>query len=118
MVGHEEPLHETIHGSMIAAQWTVEESDLAIYELQGRKFGSGDEGASVLCQFICAEQGRHAHIDYCRGLDDCRGTEREHIQERMKPDVHRAKDWITHRLKWARSGKALDSAFSLYHCSP
>ncbi|KAF8607201.1 hypothetical protein BDV93DRAFT_520086 [Ceratobasidium sp. AG-I] len=104
-LGHPQRLHETSHGSMTTTQWAVEGADQnAVYELQGRKFGSGDEGGPMLCHLLCADQGRHAHIDYCRDVDNCGGPECEHISERMHPDVDQAKDWISHRLKWARSG--------------
>ncbi|KAG8713471.1 hypothetical protein FRC09_018671 [Ceratobasidium sp. 395] len=90
---------------MTATKWVVEGSDAnPIYELQGRKFGSGDEGAPMLCSLVCAAQGRHAHIDYCRDPSNCGEPECEHINERMHPQPDRAKDWISHSLSWARSG--------------
>ncbi|KAB5590852.1 hypothetical protein CTheo_5695 [Ceratobasidium theobromae] len=105
-IGHTQNLHETSHGSMISTQWAIERADpSSVYELNGRKFGIGDEGAPMLCHLVCTEQGRHAHIDFCRDLDGCRGgAEWEHINERMHPEIDRPKDWISHRLKWARSG--------------
>ncbi|QRW25749.1 cytochrome P450 family protein [Rhizoctonia solani] len=75
-----------------------------VYELQGRKFGSGDEGAPMLCNLVCAAQGRHAHIDHCRDPGNCSNTDCEHIAERMHPDPNREKDWISHATFWARSG--------------
>ncbi|KAB5588316.1 hypothetical protein CTheo_8242 [Ceratobasidium theobromae] len=104
-IGYTQNLHETSHGSMVSTQWTIEGADFdSIYELNGRKFGVGDEGAPMLCHLVCAEQGRHAHIDFCRDSEDCGGHEWEHIGERMHPEIDRPKDWISHRLKWARSG--------------
>ncbi|CAE6457353.1 unnamed protein product, partial [Rhizoctonia solani] len=106
-LGHPQQLHETSHGSMITTQWAIQgtNQDDARYELNGRKFGIGDEGAPMLCHIMCSNQGRHAHIDFCREPDTCQGgVELEHISERMHPDPNRPKDWISHRLNWARSG--------------
>ncbi|KAG8795910.1 hypothetical protein FRC12_008165 [Ceratobasidium sp. 428] len=102
---HTQQLHETSHGSMTATKWVVEGSDSnPVYELQGRKFGSGDEGAPMLCSLVCAAQGRHAHVDYCRDPDNCDEPECEHIDERMHPEPGRPKDWVSHGLSWARTG--------------
>ncbi|KAF8607199.1 hypothetical protein BDV93DRAFT_591195 [Ceratobasidium sp. AG-I] len=110
-LGHPQRLHETSHGSMTTTQWAIEGADQnAVYELQGRNFGTGDEGGPMLCHLVCADQGRHAHIDYCRDPVNCREPECVHISERMSPNINQAKDWISHHLKWARSGKALISA--------
>jgi hypothetical protein len=91
---------------MTTTQWVIQGTDQnTIYELKGRKFGNGDEGTPMLCHLVCADQGRHAHIDLCRDPNNCHGgAEWEHINERMYPDPKRPKDWISHRLKWARSG--------------
>ncbi|KAH7337773.1 hypothetical protein B0J17DRAFT_573266 [Rhizoctonia solani] len=105
-VGHGQQLHDTSHGSMITTQWVLQpDRDDAdpVYELEGRKFGTGDEGAPMLCNLVCAAQGRHAHIDYCRDLGNCSNTDCEHIRERMHPDPDREKDWISHATFWARS---------------
>jgi hypothetical protein len=93
---------------MSATQWVVEgDDDNPVYELQGRKFGSGDDGAPMLCNLVCSAQGRHAHIDYCRDPDpdNCNDPESEHIVERMNPDPDEPKDWISHGTFWARSGR-------------
>ncbi|CAE7194406.1 unnamed protein product [Rhizoctonia solani] len=107
-LGHPQQLHETSHGSMTNTEWAIQGTNLdARYELDGRNFGIGDEGAPMLCHLVCSAQGRHAHIEFCREPDasSCQGTaELEHIRERMLPDPHLPKDWISHRLKWARSG--------------
>ncbi|KAG9119443.1 hypothetical protein FRC07_005532, partial [Ceratobasidium sp. 392] len=98
-------LSDEAHGSMTATKWALEKSDAnPMYELEGRKFGSGDEGASMMCSLICKAQGRHAHIDYCRNPDNCDEPEYEHINELMHPEPDRPKDWTSHRLSWARSG--------------
>ncbi|KAF8607193.1 hypothetical protein BDV93DRAFT_303052 [Ceratobasidium sp. AG-I] len=100
-------LHDTSHGSMTATQWAMEgEDENQAYEIQGRKFGSGDHGAPMMCNMVCAAQGRHAHIDYCEEVDpdDCNNPESEHITERMNPNPEQAKDWISHGTYWARSG--------------
>ncbi|KAF8685043.1 hypothetical protein RHS04_00827 [Rhizoctonia solani] len=104
--GHGQQLHDTSHGSMITTQWVLQsdKDDVdPVYELQGRKFGSGDEGAPMLCNLVCAAQGRHAHIDHCRDPGNCSNTDCEHIAERMHPDPNREKDWISHATFWARS---------------
>lgn len=106
-LGHPQQLHETSHGSMITTQWVVEGDDANPgYELDGRKFGSGDEGAPMLCNLVCSAQGRHAHIDYCRSVDPdgCNDRDCEHIPNRMHPEPNRPKDWISHATHWARSG--------------
>ncbi|CAE6468707.1 unnamed protein product, partial [Rhizoctonia solani] len=106
-LGHGQQLHETSHGSMITTQWVLQpdaDDEDPAYELQGRKFGSGDEGAPMLCNLVCAAQGRHAHIDFCRDPGSCSNTDCEHISERMHPDPDRPKDWISHATYWARSG--------------
>ena len=91
---------------MVTTQWVIDQSDInTVYELRGRKFGSGDEGGPLLCNLVCADQGRHPHIDYCRQLNHCEGPEHQHIMEQISPNPERAKDWISHRLKWARSGR-------------
>ncbi|ELU39519.1 cytochrome P450 [Rhizoctonia solani AG-1 IA] len=102
---HPQQLHETSHGSMTTTQWAIQGTNQDTrYELDGRSFGIGDEGAPMLCHLVCSAQGRHVHIDYCREPGNCiGGTEFEHIKERMYPDPERSKDWISHRLKWARS---------------
>ncbi|GAB1520449.1 hypothetical protein RhiTH_003524 [Rhizoctonia solani] len=104
--GHGQQLHETSHGSMITTQWVLQpdaEDEDPAYELQGRRFGSGDEGAPMLCNLVCAAQGRHAHIDFCRDPANCLNTDCEHISELMHPDPGRPKDWISHATYWARS---------------
>lgn len=85
----------------------MEGEDDPVYEIQGRKFGSGDHGTPMLCNLVCAAQGRHAHIDYCEEADanDCNNAESEHITERMNPNPDQAKDWISHGAYWARSGR-------------
>ncbi|CUA74082.1 E3 ubiquitin-protein ligase TRIP12 [Rhizoctonia solani] len=106
-LGHGQQQHETSHGSMSMTEWVLQTNDDdadPVYELQGRKFGMGDEGAPMLCNLVCAAQGRHAHIDYCRDPGNCSNTDCEHIMERMNPDPDREKDWISHATFWARSG--------------
>ncbi|CAE6371963.1 unnamed protein product [Rhizoctonia solani] len=106
--GHAQQLHETSHGSMTTTQWVLEsDKDDAglVYELQGRKFGSGDDGTPMFCHLVCAAMGRHAHIDYCRRDSEyCSNTDCEHITKRIRPNPDREKDWISHATFWARSG--------------
>ncbi|KAG8694060.1 hypothetical protein FRC08_008731, partial [Ceratobasidium sp. 394] len=104
-LGHPQRLHETGHGLMTTTKWVVEGDDASpVHQLQGRKFGPGDEETPMLCSMACAARGRHAHIDYCHGPNNCNGPECEHIQERIHPEPNRPKDWVSHGLAWARSG--------------
>jgi hypothetical protein len=95
---------------MIATQWLVEgDAQDAIYELQGRRFGSGDQGGPMLCSVLCAQQGRHAHVDYCRtmaGSHCAPGPEYQHITTRLLPNPTTPKDWVSHKLYWGRSGES------------
>ncbi|KIM22922.1 hypothetical protein M408DRAFT_331422 [Serendipita vermifera MAFF 305830] len=101
-LGHTEPEHSTNHGSMTQTEWIIEGDDDTILEVQGRKYATGDSGAPMLCSLLCETLGRHVHVDSCRPDEDgsCVGAELEHV----KRPGGRAKDWITHRLFWARSG--------------
>ena len=93
---------------MSKSRWAVDDPD-AVVELNGRKFGSNDDGAPMMCNLFCQEMGRHVHIDYCRADFDgiCNGTDVQHILARLNPNPDRPKDWITHELFWRRSGKGL-----------
>ncbi|CUA74250.1 Sterol 3-beta-glucosyltransferase [Rhizoctonia solani] len=104
-LGHPQQ-HETSHGSMIKTRWLLDgPSTNASYELQDRKYGSGDRGSTVLCSLLCSQQGRHAHVDYCRqGSGVCGGDEHQHINTAIGLNPGLPKDWISHRLYWARSG--------------
>ncbi|KAF9531678.1 hypothetical protein CPB83DRAFT_848544 [Crepidotus variabilis] len=104
-LGHSQQEHETSHGSMSRTRWAMEDQD-GVVELKGRKFSSDDEGAPMMCSLFCQDMGRHVHIDFCRGNPDvlCDGPDLQHIHSRMKPDLDRPKDWITHELFWKRSG--------------
>ncbi|KAF9525383.1 hypothetical protein CPB83DRAFT_772200, partial [Crepidotus variabilis] len=105
-LGHSQQEHETSHGSMSKSQWAMEDADVVL-ELKGRKFGSKDEGAPMMCNLICQDMGRHVHIDFCRadaeGDGDCTGPDVQHISVRLNPEPNRDKDWITHDLFWKRS---------------
>jgi hypothetical protein len=100
--GHSQPEHETSHGSMAQTEWFIEGDDDAILEVRGRKYAAGDSGGPMLCSLVCSELGRHVHIDPCRPDEDgnCVGAELQHIDSSSGN-----KDWITHRLYWARSGE-------------
>ncbi|KAJ7587977.1 hypothetical protein C8J56DRAFT_860684 [Mycena floridula] len=101
--GHPQEEHETSHGSMSETKWAVEGPEGTALELNGRKFGADDEGAPMMCNLVCQELGRHAHLDYCR-KDACGSSEIEHIRERLTPHPNKPKDWISHKLYWSRSG--------------
>lgn len=47
---------------MSATRWVIQDDE--VYELQGHRYGTNDEGAPVLCSLVCADQGRHVHIDF------------------------------------------------------
>ncbi|KAF9064891.1 hypothetical protein BDP27DRAFT_1467712 [Rhodocollybia butyracea] len=106
-LSHSQQLHETRHGSMSKTTWSLENPDEAI-ELGGRKFGTGDDGAPMLCNIVCTDRGRHPHADYCRAPtgQPCRPVEGvQHIAHQIRPHPNRPKDWITHSLHWRRMGK-------------
>jgi hypothetical protein len=90
---------------MSKTRWAVDGPDNTI-EVNGRRFAPNDDGAPMMCNLICQAMGRHAHIDNCRATDgsSCQGAEVQHIRTRMHPNPDLAKDWITHRLYWGRSG--------------
>lgn len=103
--GHPQRQHETAHGSMQHTVWALENSDLSSIEVDGHRFGALDGGAPQLCSMYCSHRGRHVHLDYCRNWpDQCREAESEHIDERLVPEPDQPKDWISHRLFWARTG--------------
>ena len=91
---------------MTQTRWAVAGPDGTSLEIEGRRFSSNDEGASMLCQFVCKLMGRHVHIANCRSADGgpCYGTDVEHINEKLSPDPDKAKDSITHALYWRRMG--------------
>ncbi|KAF8306096.1 hypothetical protein DL93DRAFT_250101 [Clavulina sp. PMI_390] len=105
--GHAQAIHSTSHGSMEQTVWSIDGDEDAVREIEGRKFTSGDSGAPMLCSMVCKQLGRHAHIAYCRSSNPraCSDREVQHIAKRMAPEPHRPKDWITHKLHWARAGK-------------
>ncbi|KAG8930696.1 hypothetical protein FRC01_002390, partial [Tulasnella sp. 417] len=104
-LGHLQPEHDTAHGSMERTAWAVEGNSDAVVEVKGRKFAAQDDGAPQLCSSICRNLGRHAHIDYCRNAKgQCQEAESEHIDTPMLPNRNRAKDWVSHKVFWARTG--------------
>ncbi|RPD81278.1 hypothetical protein L226DRAFT_549908 [Lentinus tigrinus ALCF2SS1-7] len=105
-LGHPQQEHETSHGSMSKTKWAVDGPDGTALEVNGRKFGTNDDGAPMLCSMYCRSMGRHAHIDWCRSGNPraCAGAELEHINAPMQPHPQKAKDWISHNLYWKRTG--------------
>lgn len=75
-------------------------------ELNGRRFGTSDDGAPMMCNLICQSMDRHAHLDYCRTdpKQSCAGSDHEHITTHLAPNPDQPKDWISHKLYWRRSG--------------
>ena len=105
--GHPQQEHETSHGSMSRTRWAIDGPDDVPIQIKGRKFSTNVEGASLMCNLVCLEMGRHVHIDYCRADDEaaCTGNEQlQHLTKKLEPNPHRAKDALTHRLFWKRSG--------------
>jgi len=104
-LGHAQLEHETSHGSTMGTHWTVDGPDGASLQLGGRKFTS-DDGAPVMCNFVCSSIGRHVHIDYCRsnGNGPCDTAEVQHINDRINPEPEKPKDAVTHSLYWQRMG--------------
>ncbi|KAG8904121.1 hypothetical protein FRB99_002205 [Tulasnella sp. 403] len=109
--GHQQPEHETLHGSMDQTAWAVEGGEDASVEMHGHRFGSQDNGTAQLCSMVCKDIGRHAHLDYCRTFSDfpaptheCHDPDTEHIDYLMSPNPNRPKDWVSHRAFWARTG--------------
>jgi len=107
--GHPQREHETGHGSMSRVKWMVEGQEGATLEANGEKFVTNDDGAPMMCNFYCADLGRHVHVDYCRSANpvSCSGADIQHISTRVHPNPERAKDWITHSLHWKRMGGPL-----------
>lgn len=104
--GHPQNEHETAHGSMEHTAWAIEGNADATVEIQGRKFAAQEGGAPQLCSSVCRDLGRHAHIDYCRNeKGPCQEPESEHITTPMLPNRSRPKDWVSHKVFWARTGE-------------
>jgi len=102
---HTQLEHETSHGSMFQTTWSIDGPDDTAFEVQGHKYATGDSGAPMLCSLFCGTLGRHAHISPCRSSSGvCSQPEVQHIHTPMAPDPDEPKDWISHRLFWARSG--------------
>lgn len=90
---------------MSKTRWSIEGPDDTILELNGHRFGSNDDCAPVMCNLVCKDMGRHAHLDYCRSDGSaCVGLELEHIIARLSPNPDKPKDWVSHGMYWRRSG--------------
>lgn len=123
--GHPQREHETAHGSMQKAIWSIEGSEGSTIEMEGHRFGAQESGAPQLCFMVCKHLGRHAHVDLCRNSPAyCQEADSEHALERILPEPDVPKDWVSHRLHWARMGfkdpysRADQAEFALcdYHC--
>ncbi|KAG8960525.1 hypothetical protein FRC03_006451 [Tulasnella sp. 419] len=103
-LGHSQPLHETAHGSMENTRWLIEDGNEV--ELLGRRFVGHDSGGPQLCNMVCAQLGRHTHVAICRTPHDvpCHGNDWEHSADVFFPFPQIPKDWISHKLYWARTG--------------
>lgn len=104
--GHPQREHETAHGSMQKAIWSIEGSEGSTIEMEGHRFGAQESGAPQLCFMVCKHLGRHAHVDLCRNSPAyCQEADSEHALERILPEPDVPKDWVSHRLHWARMGR-------------
>ncbi|KAK0239018.1 hypothetical protein EDD85DRAFT_769081 [Armillaria nabsnona] len=106
-LGHVQQEHETSHGSMSKTRWAVDGPAGTSIEINGHKFGTEDDGAPMMCNLVCQDMGRHAHVDYCRAdaqtVATCGSAEIQHVRERLRPNPDKPKDFITHSLFWRRS---------------
>ena len=118
--GHPQREHETRHGSMSRAKWSVEGPEDTAFEVSGHKFATDDDGAPMMCNLYCADLGRHVHVDYCRSENpaSCSGAEIQHLSTRMRPNPEKAKDWTTHGLHWKRMGTSSSFSPSLFSLTP
>lgn len=100
--GHPQREHETGHGSMSRTKWLVEEQEGGTFKVNGHEFTTNDDGAPMMCNFYCADLGRHVHVDYCHSWSSvsCSREGIQHISTKAQPNPERAKDWITHDLHW------------------
>ena len=91
---------------MSKVKWSVKGSEDTVFEVNGHKFATNDNGAPIMCNLYCADLERHVHVDYCRSDDptSCGGAEIQHLSTRMQPNPEKAKDLITHSLYWKRMG--------------
>lgn len=94
---------------MSKSRWAIDGPSGTTVEVDGHKYGSDDDGAPMMCNLVCANMGRHAHLDYCRtpAGQKCSSTELQHVDgtTRFNPNPDQAKDWISHSLFWRRSGR-------------
>ena len=97
---------------MSRVKWSIEGQEDTALEVSGHKLPTNDDSVPIMCNFYCADLGRHVHVDYCRSDNPatCSGAEIQHISTRVQPNPERAKDWITHSLHWKRMGAS--SSFS------
>ena len=66
-LGHIQPEHATLHGSVSNIVWFVQGEDNGTVEVESRKFSSG---APMLCSLVCKSLGRHIHNKKCRSADE------------------------------------------------
>lgn len=87
--------------------WFLEGEDDTFLEIENRRYATGDSGAPMLCSMFCKTMGRHVHISKCRADNpaECKEEEVEHIN---RTNLRIPRDWISHKLYWARSGVCYD----------
>lgn len=73
------------------------------YSIDDQTYGHGDQGATMLCHMLCAKQGRHMHVDFCRDPDNHEQPLCKHIPS-QQPESDQSKDWISHATYWERAG--------------
>ncbi|KAG8756564.1 hypothetical protein FRC14_002940 [Serendipita sp. 396] len=103
--GHPQEDHETSHGSMKTTRWFVEENGVKV--VAGRKYTSGDSGATMLCSMICRQLERHVHLATCTctgGVIQANREVRHNNATVTGNPPGGERDWISHRLFWAQSG--------------
>lgn len=91
---------------MEQTKWFLEEERESI-EVGGHKYGSGDDGAPMLCSLVCKSMSRHVHVADCVVGEHgqcARGTEVEHIATTGGHGIRGTVDWVSHNLYWKKSG--------------
>ncbi|KAF8126717.1 hypothetical protein EV363DRAFT_1401533 [Boletus edulis] len=66
---------------MSRTRWTMDMPDDVPLEIEGCKFSTNDEGASMMGNLVCSAMGRHVHIDYCRADDEAECTGNEELRK-------------------------------------
>ncbi|CAI2193304.1 10729_t:CDS:2, partial [Funneliformis geosporum] len=65
------------------------------------KLRIGDQRSFYLCNLFCKDIGKHHHIDYSQNEEN---SDQGNDRHKLKPDIFRKKDFISHELFWERTG--------------